>query len=307
MLDIRRLIVLRAIAAEGSIAAAGRALSYTRSAVSQQLTALENETGAQLVERAGNRITLTSVGRALVEHTERILVELRAAEAMLASDSQAVGGLLRVGVPFGEGPRTMSRALTAVRERFPGLEIRLIATSDEAAAEQVRRGLLDMAIISRYGAAHPRQIPGLREWVLGSDPLMLCVPVGHKLGGTTEATITELRDESWIICPDSMLGRLTMTLCVTAGFEPELAATANDLATAVGLVGAGWGITVAPELTPVNAALPVEHVRLVGVATQRHSVLIVRDGEQLSPRIAATIAEVRSVSALSWSKNESPQ
>ncbi|MDQ1484480.1 MAG: hypothetical protein QOJ62_173 [Actinomycetota bacterium] len=304
MLDIRRLIVLRAIAAEGSIAAAGRALSYTRSAVSQQLTALESETGAKLVERAGNRIALTSIGRALVEHTERILVELRAAEAMLASDSQTVGGLLRVGVPFGEGPRTMSRALTGVRERFPGLEIRLAATSDDTGAEEVRRGQVDMVIISRFGAAHPRSVPGLREWVLGSDALRLCVPLGHKLAGAAEATIAELHDEAWIICPDSMLGRLIITMCATAGYEPQLAATANDLGTAVGLVGAGWGVTIAPELTPINPALPVVHVPLVGVATQRHSVLIVRDGEHLSPRIAATIAEVRATSAKNWTHHE---
>jgi DNA-binding transcriptional LysR family regulator len=305
MLDIRKLILLRAIAAEGSIAAAGRALSYTRSAVSQQLTALESETGAQLVDRAGNRVRLTSVGRALVEHTERILVELRAAEAMLASDNQAVGGLLKVGVPFGEGPRTMSRALTEVRERFPGLEIRLAAISDDTGAEEVRRGQLDMAIISRFGAAHPRQVPGLREWVLGSDALRLCVPAGHALASAGEATLAELRDEAWIICPDSVLGRLIVALCATAGYEPQLAATANDLGTAVGLVGAGWGITIAPELTPFSPELPVAHVRLAGVTTQRHSVVIVRDGEHLSPRIAATITEVRALSAQNWPSQES--
>jgi len=80
MLDVRKLVVLRAIAAEGSIAAAGRALKYTRSAISQQLTALESEAGTALVERAGNRVTLTPAGRNLVEHAERILAELRAAE-----------------------------------------------------------------------------------------------------------------------------------------------------------------------------------------------------------------------------------
>src|ERR1700749_1181229 len=84
MLDVRKLIMLRAVAAEGSIAAAARRLQYTRSAVSQQLSALEAETGAALVERAGNRITLTPAGRNLVEHTERIVAELRAAETSLA-------------------------------------------------------------------------------------------------------------------------------------------------------------------------------------------------------------------------------
>jgi DNA-binding transcriptional LysR family regulator len=300
MLDIRRLIVLRAVAAEGSIAAAGRALSYTRSAVSQQLTALENETGAQLVERSSNRMTLTRVGQELVDHTERILVELRAAEAMLASDGHEVGGRLTVGVPFGEGPRTMSRALTEVRERFPGLEIQLAATSDDVAADQVRRGLLDMAIVSRFGAARPSQGPGLREWILGSDPLRLCVPLGRPLANAAEVTIAELSDEGWIICPESLLGRLIVTFCATAGYQPRLAATTRDLGTAVGLVGAGWGITIAPELTPSNPDLPVARIRLVGVTTKRHSVVIVRDGEHLSPRIAATIAEVRAISARNW-------
>lgn len=170
MLDVRKLIMLRAIASEGSIAAAGRVLRYTRSAVSQQLTALESEVGTALVNRARNRVTLTPAGHQLVEHTERILVELRAAEAMLSSDAADIAGLLRVGVPFREGPRLMSRALTEVRSRFPEMEIRLVATTDEAGGDEVRRDQLDMVIMSRYGVAHPRTAPGLREWVLGHDP-----------------------------------------------------------------------------------------------------------------------------------------
>src|SRR3977135_169678 len=166
MLDVRKLIMLRAIAAEGSIAAAARSPQCTRPAVSQHISALERETGAQLIERAGGRVWLTPVGQELVEHTERILVELRAAEAMLASDPQAVAGLLRVGVPFGEGPRIMSRALTRVRQRFPSLEIRLEATTDESGADEVRRGALDMVILSRFGAPQPPSLLGLGEWIV---------------------------------------------------------------------------------------------------------------------------------------------
>lgn len=296
MLDVRKLVVLRAIAAEGSIAAAGRALKYTRSAISQQLTALESEAGAALVDRAGNRVTLTPVGRNLVEHAERILAELRAAEAMLSTDNVGLTGLLRVGVPFHEGPRIMSRALTEVRRRFPDMEIRLVATTDEAAADAVRRDQLDMVIVSRYGAAHPRTAPGLREWVLGHDALRLCVPADHPLASADSCAMAQLQDESWIVCPESTLGRLTMSLCVTAGFEPRLAATVNDIGTAIGLVGIGWGITIAPELTPVGAEAKLVRIPIDGLDTLRHSVVIVRDGEHLYPRIAAAIAAVRSVS-----------
>jgi len=297
MLDVRKLITLRAIASEGSIAAAGRALRYTRPAVSQQLTALENEAGTALVNRAGNRVTLTPAGRNLVEHAERILAELRAAEAMLSSDAAGITGLLRIGVPFHEGPRIMSRALTEVRRRFPEIEIRLAATTDEAGADAVRRDQLDMVIVSRYGAAHPRTVPGLREWVLGHDPLRLCVPADHPLASAQGCAMAQLRDESWIMCPDSRLGQLTMSLCITAGFEPKVAATVNDIGTAIGLVGIGWGVAIAPELTPAGTEAKLARLPIDGLATVRHSVVIVRDGEHLSPRISAAIAAVRAVSA----------
>ena len=300
MLELRKLIMLRAVAAEGSIAGAARALQYTRSAVSQQLSSLEHETGTSLVGRHGNRVSLTPAGRALVEHTERILAELRAAEATLGRDNLSVGGLLRVGVPFREGPPTMSHALIEVRRQFPGLQIRLVATTDEKGADAVRRGQIDMAIVSRIGEPPPRPAPGLREWQLGHDPLRLCVPDGHRLAGAGQCALADLRDEAWIVCPASTIGRLTMALCVSAGFEPELAATVNDIGTAIGLVGIGWGITIAPQLTPAGAGAPVARIPITGVETLRHSVLIVRDGEHLSPPIASAITAVRGVSAQNW-------
>src|SRR5260370_965308 len=122
----------------------------------------------------------TRAGRALVEHAERILVELRSAEATLAGAGTRITGLLRVGIPFREGPHIMSRALTEVRRRFPDMEIRLAAISDEDGPDAVHREQLDMAIVSRYGNARETARPGLREWTLGHDPLRLCVPPNHR-------------------------------------------------------------------------------------------------------------------------------
>ncbi len=295
MLDIRKLVMLRAVAAEGSIAAAARSLRYTRSAVSQQLSLLESETGTALVDRVGNRITLTPAGRALVEHTERILVELRSAEAMLSSGKLDVSGLLRVGVPFREGPQIMSRALSDVRRRYPHMEIRLVATTNDLAAELVLRDQLDLVIVSRFGVAHPPALPGLREWVLGHDPLRLCVPAEHRLAAAAACSVADLRDEAWVVCPTTALGRMTVNLCVAAGYEPVVAASVDDIGTALGLVGIGWGITIAPELTPVAADLGIVRMPITGLSTDRYSVLVVRDGEHTSPRIAAAITAVRAI------------
>lgn len=293
MLDVRRLILLHEVASAGSIAAAARRVGYTRSAVSQQMSALESEAGRLLMDRRSNRVRLTDAGRTLVEHTERILVELRSAQSALESDDEPISGLLRIGIPFREGPRTMSAALTEVRRRFPELEVRLTQTRDEAAAEQLRRGELDMAVVSRLAPANADQLPGLREWVLGHDPLRLCVPVGHRLAGAETTSIAQLRHETWILSPTTAIGRLTTALCQAAGFEPAVAATVDDLASAMSLVSIGWGVTIAPERTPEGREGTVSRVPLLGVEAVRHTVLMVRDGEHLARRIATVVAAVR--------------
>jgi DNA-binding transcriptional LysR family regulator len=219
VLDVRKLIMLEAVMAEGSIAAAARRLQYTRSAVSQQLSALEAEAGTALIDRTGNHITLTPAGRALVEHAERILVELRSAEATLAGAGTRITGLLRVGIPFREGPHIMSRALTEVRRRFPDMELRLEVTSDEEGPEGVRRDQLDLAIVSRYGNARGEARAGLREWTLGHDPLRLCVPPDHPLADAPDCELTGLADEPWVMCPDTSLGRLVRSMAIAA-FSP---------------------------------------------------------------------------------------
>ena len=83
MLDVRRLRVLREVAAHGSFSAAADALAFTQPAVSRQIATLEAEAGTRLVERGARGIRLTPAGELLVEHAEVILDRLAAAEHQL--------------------------------------------------------------------------------------------------------------------------------------------------------------------------------------------------------------------------------
>src|SRR3954454_14691660 len=96
-LDVRRLRVLRELAARGTVAATAEALSFTPSAVSQQLAVLEREAGVALLEREGRRLALTDAGRTLVPHADPVLDQLERAETELAAASAEVSGSLRVG------------------------------------------------------------------------------------------------------------------------------------------------------------------------------------------------------------------
>jgi DNA-binding transcriptional LysR family regulator len=294
MLDVRKLVMLRAVAKEGSIASAARALSYTRSAVSQQLNALEAETGVQLMIRSGNRVRLTPAGAALVGNTEKILTELRAAEAMLDNSAGEVRGFLRIGVPFREGPGIMVRALREVRQRHPALEIQLVHILGDHAPIDIREERLDVAIVSRFASWPEATSEGIKEWIVSHDQLRLYVTVEHVLAhASAPVPISDLRDEPWILSHQTQLGRLTRGLCNGAGFEPIVAALVDDVSIAVRLAGVGWGITLAPQLTPVVNELPVERLEVQGLEAERESVLIVRAGDDLSPRLAVVIDSVR--------------
>src|ERR671922_42876 len=85
MLNLARLRVLEAAARTGSLTAAAAELSYTTSAVSQQIAALERDTGARLLERHPRGVRLTEAGRVLVAHTGTVIAELQAAEDELAA------------------------------------------------------------------------------------------------------------------------------------------------------------------------------------------------------------------------------
>src|SRR5271169_5469729 len=96
MLNIVRLRILKEVAYRGSFSAAADALSYTQSAVSQQIATLEAEAGMALLERHPRGVSLTAAGQTLVGHAEGILARLEATEAALAEIAGLRGGRLRM-------------------------------------------------------------------------------------------------------------------------------------------------------------------------------------------------------------------
>src|SRR3954471_20420398 len=96
MLDVKRMRVLKEVAAHGSFSAAAEALAYTQSAVSQQIAALEREAGTTLVDRSARGVRLTDAGRALVDHADAIMARLQLAERDLEAIAGLRGGNLRL-------------------------------------------------------------------------------------------------------------------------------------------------------------------------------------------------------------------
>src|SRR5579883_2005531 len=122
-LDVRRLRLLREVALRGTIAAAAAAIGYTPSAVSQQLSVLERETGVPLLERAGRRLELTAAGRALVQRAGDVLAALEAATVAVEATRTTVTGSVRLTSFPSVSASLVVPALAGLEAEYPGLEI----------------------------------------------------------------------------------------------------------------------------------------------------------------------------------------
>lgn len=262
MIEARHLRVLRAVARTGSFSAAARELGCTQPAVSQQMKALERSSGTPLLVRAGREMRLTEAGEALVRHAAGILAGLTAAEEEVAAIAGLRAGRVRLS-SFPSGSSTLvPNAVARMRAAHPGTKVSLVEAEPPRSVEMLRAGDCDITLAFRYVDL---PTPSEEEWddlvvrpVL-MDRLVGVVPESHRLAaGRRPVAIGELADEEWIAgCP--CCRRHLVEVCRRAGFTPRIDFATDDYPAAVGLVAAGLGVAVLPELA-------LEAVRPKGVA-----------------------------------------
>ena len=206
MLDVRRMRVLREVAVRGSFSAAAEALSFTQSAVSQQIAALEREAGTTLVERNARGVRLTDAGRALVEHADAILARLAEAEAELEAIAGLRGGRLRMAA-FESAARDAdaARRSRAFRERHPAVELTLVLAEPEDSLPQLRAGELDARARLRRLAG--RVVLDRRHRARRTCSTTRCTsrcPRDHPLARKRSLRLADLADEPWIVGHDRL-------------------------------------------------------------------------------------------------------
>jgi DNA-binding transcriptional LysR family regulator len=297
MLDVRRLRVLREVAARGTIAAAARSLAYTPSAVSQQLTALEREAGVALLDRGGGRIALTEAGRGLVRRTEGILDDLEAAEAELEATAALVGGTVRIACFPSAARALLAPALAALRARHPLLDARLEELEPEASLPALRMGEVDVAISHENARHPPRTEERLQRDDLFEEPLLVALPEGHPaLRGhaTGPVSLATLAGERWIATPPgSACHALLEDACAQVGFVPTIAYRTNDFGVISTFVAAGLGVGLMPTLAQSSFGEGVV-LRPVGDAhAARRIYVAARRGTAQRPAVNAVLDALR--------------
>jgi DNA-binding transcriptional LysR family regulator len=248
MLSVARLRVLREVAHRGTISAAAGALDYTQSAVSQQIAALEAETGLALLERHPRGVSLTAAGQTLVGHAEGILAQVEAAEGALQAISGLHGGRLRMATFPSAGATLMPQAIAEFRAAHPDVELSLVEGEPEEIAPRLRGGELDLALLFEFEGQTLDAGRATRVELL-EDPMFLALPRQHRLATRTRLRLEDLALESWVqTSPSSNCARHVVRRCHAAGFEPNVAFESDDYQTVQGLVASGVGVALIPRM-----------------------------------------------------------
>ncbi len=299
MLNLERLRVLHAVAAYGSVRGAAEALHVTTSAISQQVSKLEQEVGQRLLERQGRGVRLTDAAELLVRHAGQILSLVEGAEADLEAQRDAVVGRLSLAA-FATAARGLGPyALRRLAERHPRLRVELSELEPDEAMPMAARGDLDVVVAQDWFNA-PLAVPGgLVKSPLCDDVADVVLAAGHRLAGRASVGLAELAGEPWVawargsICHEWLLHTLR-----SLGQEPQIAHVAGEHQTQLAFAAAGLGVCVSPRLG--RGALP-EGVRAVPVepALRRHIYALWRADAARRPAIRAAVEALRAAAATS--------
>jgi DNA-binding transcriptional LysR family regulator len=280
MLNVVRLKILREVAHRGSFSAGAEALSYTQSAVSQQIAVLEAETGMTLLKRLPRGVRLTGAGQTLLEHAEGILARLEAAEAELSAIAGLRGGELRMASFPTAGATLMPLAIATFRASYREVTLTLSEGEPQEMVPRLRAGEFDLALLFEFseadevGGSYP-SAEDLKRVDLLDDPMYLVLPQKHPLAARGTLRLEDLRSEAWVqTSQSSPCARHVVRCCHAVGFEPTVSFESDDYQTVQGLIAAGVGVALIPELAlsvvrddiVVRSLAPHPPVRRVTVA-----------------------------------------
>ena len=269
--SLHRLRLLHELERRGTVTAVASALDYPVSAVSQQLSLLEREAGTPLFERRGRGLVLTEAGLVLAAHARTILAAVEDAGHAMESAREGGATTLTAGVWASVATALLPAGLRVLGRDHPQISVRTRELAPEDTTGAVRDGSLDLSFVLDYSSYPMARVPDLARLPVAVESLRAVVQRGSIPAG--EVSLTDLAGAPWVIAhPRSHFGRAVRIACREAGFDPEVRHEAGEQSTALALVAAGLGVTIASDLGLVTTPEGVDVLPLVESPTRTVSV-----------------------------------
>lgn len=277
------LAVFRQVARDGSFTTAAQALGYTQSAISRQISGLESELNARLFDRVARGVRLTEEGQILLTHADAVLGHLNSVRADLAALHELTAGRLRLGAFPTANAALVPRALADFTQQHPDIAVTLTEGRTAEHMDALRTGGIDVAIVSGYDP-HPAQ-PDIQLHRLLDDPILVGLPLTHRLAKRRTVRLVELSDENWI-AGSKVVQDTLISACMRRGFQPRIDFVVAEWLAKLGMVAAGLGVTLVPSTAASAVRDDVVLVRLHADETPVRSVYTATlDGSTPSPAV----------------------
>lgn len=233
-----------AVCDTGSFRDAAQRLHLTQPAISKRIATLETRLGHPLFDRVGHRIVLTEAGRSFLPHARRLLTELVDAHRALDSLSHHVSGQLSLALSHHVALHRMPPVLQAFVDTYPEVQLDLRFLGSEAACEAVRRGRIELAVITL-----PDPEPGeLEQRVIWPDPMQILVASAHPLARQAAPSAVDLAAVPALLPePETYTYAIVEQALAALDVAPEVRLASNYLETLRMLAGIGLGWTALPR------------------------------------------------------------
>ena len=246
----RQLQAFVALAEQRSFTRAARLCHLSQPAFSALIGQLEDTLGLRLFDRSTRHVEPTAEGLAFELSARRVLAEFDGAVSDLGDRLARRRGRVAIALLPSLAAGWLPDVLHGYRAQFPGVEIAVADVLSEACVERVRSGQADFAL-----AAIRADTPELRAEPFCSDGFHLVCPPDHPL-----ATLLEVRPRDVAAYPFIHMARSSsVRQYLDAALHPLQMQTlmeVDQLATAMGMVRAGLGVSLMPALTLFHFAQP---------------------------------------------------
>lgn len=248
-MELRQIKYFMEVAKREHVTEAAEALHVAQSAVSRQVFNLEAELGVDLFIREGRSVRLTRIGRIFLEHMERAMNVIDDATQVVEEYIDPEKGTIHIGFSASLASYILPTAIFYFRKQYPDVKFVLNQGSYSELIEAVKKGEINIAILGPLPAEQEK----IKSSILFTEDIVALLPSHHPLARRSSIKLIELRDDSFVLFPKGfILHDLIMEGCLQRGFKPEVSFEGKDLDAIKGLVSAGLGVTLIPEVTLVD-------------------------------------------------------
>lgn len=280
-MELRQIKYFIEVAKREHVTEAAEALHVAQSAVSRQISNLEEELGVNLFIREGRNVKLTPIGKIFLEHMKRALNVIDQAHQIVEEYTEPEKGTIHIGFPTSLSTYILPKAIFNFRKQYPDVKFELHQGSYNDLLQSVISGDINIAVLGPL----PAKSKKIKSTVLFTEDIVALLPSTHYLAKRSAISLTELCDESFVLFPEGYVLRdVIIEGCIRGGFEPEVNFVGEDMDSIKGLVSAGLGITLVPEVTLIDC-LPREtvSVRIKNPQIRRSVGAIIPADRQLLP------------------------